>query len=222
MGRLGRWRTFVIYDSTSPVRVPTDLAGITVATFCGVRDDDDLLAAVDDACRTIKRHARKLGRLRDKAKPAEEQPPATSLCALPPYDFMISNKATDGLLDAWSDSEGGWHVHGTRKFHGGANQRWRIHQTANGDAIIILAEGELALDGYDENGWNVHVWSYHGEANQRWILNRRSDHTYRIARANGSNLCLGAEHDGNAIRITLKEWDGSDSQRWWINPVPCR
>jgi hypothetical protein len=221
MGRLGRERTFVIYDSTSSVRVPSDLAGITVATFCGARDDDNLLAAVDDACRTIKRHARKLGRLPGRgSRAADEQPASTGLRSLLPYDFMISNKATDAWLDAWRDNDGRWHIHGVREYHGGANQRWRIHQMTNDDAIIILAEGELALDGYEDNGWNVHVWPYHGEANQRWRLDRRSDHTYRIARADNSNLCLGTERDGDAIRITLEEWDSSDSQRWWINPVP--
>ena len=33
MGRLGRERCFVVYDRTKPIKLPSDLAGVTPATF---------------------------------------------------------------------------------------------------------------------------------------------------------------------------------------------
>ncbi len=48
MGRLGRSRTFMVYDSHHPPRILSDLVGITFATFDG--SDPDLLSALGPAC----------------------------------------------------------------------------------------------------------------------------------------------------------------------------
>lgn len=57
MGKLGRARTFGVYDSGRPPKVISDLAGITFATFDG--RDQDLISAVGPACSLIQEAMRK-------------------------------------------------------------------------------------------------------------------------------------------------------------------
>lgn len=57
MGKLGRTRTFVVYDSGSSPKILSDLAGITFATFDGC--DQDLVSAVGPACFLIQEAIRK-------------------------------------------------------------------------------------------------------------------------------------------------------------------
>jgi hypothetical protein len=54
MGVLGRRRTFIVFDSDKPIKLPSDLAGISVATFKGNRSDNNVVAAVDEACHPIR------------------------------------------------------------------------------------------------------------------------------------------------------------------------
>jgi len=49
MGALGRERTFMVYSRDDPPELPSDLAGITAATF-GQRSDGNLQAAVGAVC----------------------------------------------------------------------------------------------------------------------------------------------------------------------------
>jgi len=53
MGSLGRERTFMVYCRDSPPDLPTDLAGITAATFAK-RDDGNLQRAMGTACTEIR------------------------------------------------------------------------------------------------------------------------------------------------------------------------
>lgn len=53
MGALGRDRTFVIYNRDVDLDLPTDLAGVTPATFAN-RTDKNLQAAVGPVCTKIK------------------------------------------------------------------------------------------------------------------------------------------------------------------------
>ena len=48
MGRLGRFRTFLVYDSSAQAKLPSDFAGITLAQFLR-RSDGNLRAAVGEA-----------------------------------------------------------------------------------------------------------------------------------------------------------------------------
>lgn len=64
MGQLGRRRTFVVFDSDSSIKIPTDLAGITLASYQGNRRDKNLTAAVDEACHPIRAAVEKLGHVR--------------------------------------------------------------------------------------------------------------------------------------------------------------
>jgi predicted nucleotide-binding protein len=54
LGALGRERVFFVYDEVAEVKIPSDLAGITLAPYDGSRIEDvDARAAVREACRLI-------------------------------------------------------------------------------------------------------------------------------------------------------------------------
>lgn len=53
IGRIGRGRTFITFDNTKPVKLPTDLVGTTLATYEG-SDSGDLNSAVGPACTRIR------------------------------------------------------------------------------------------------------------------------------------------------------------------------
>jgi hypothetical protein len=53
MGALGRERTFIVYCRDVPIDLPTDLAGVTAATF-GQRRDGNLEAALGPVCTRLK------------------------------------------------------------------------------------------------------------------------------------------------------------------------
>jgi hypothetical protein len=61
MGRLGRSRTFVVCESSTRMRLPSDLAGVTVARFTPERSDRNFVAAVGPACNLIRQAIRDLG-----------------------------------------------------------------------------------------------------------------------------------------------------------------
>jgi hypothetical protein len=54
LGRLGRERTFIVYDADKEIKIPSDLAGVMLASFRGNRKDGNLLAAVEEACFKIR------------------------------------------------------------------------------------------------------------------------------------------------------------------------
>lgn len=66
MGRLGRSRTFIVYDVSTKLKIPSDLAGVTTATFDGVRQDKNLIAAVGPVCTLIRNSIRDLGEFEGK------------------------------------------------------------------------------------------------------------------------------------------------------------
>jgi hypothetical protein len=61
MGQLGRARTFVLYQEGAHVKVPTDLSGVTLATYHWPRNDSSCKAAVGSACDNIRQIIRELG-----------------------------------------------------------------------------------------------------------------------------------------------------------------
>ena len=61
MGRLGRERTFVIQPRGDQIKVPSDLAGLTTATYDWPRADKNHQAAVGPACDSIRDMIRRLG-----------------------------------------------------------------------------------------------------------------------------------------------------------------
>ncbi|HEX2690048.1 MAG TPA: hypothetical protein VHN14_25705, partial [Kofleriaceae bacterium] len=67
MGALGRARTFIVHSRTNPPVLPSDLAGITPATY---EDRDNLDAALGPVCTKIRRAIESQG-ARQKAPDAE-------------------------------------------------------------------------------------------------------------------------------------------------------
>lgn len=66
MGRLGRSRTFIVFDVSSKLKIPSDLAGVTAATFDGTRQDRNLIAAVGPACTLMRNSIRDLSEFEGK------------------------------------------------------------------------------------------------------------------------------------------------------------
>ena len=60
VGRLGRYRTFIVLPQDQPIHLPTDLAGVTIANYL-LRSDDNLQAALGPACTQVKRQIARLG-----------------------------------------------------------------------------------------------------------------------------------------------------------------
>lgn len=60
IGRIGRKRTFVVYDRTASLRLPSDLAGVTFATY-QPHASENWQAALGAACTHIERAVRALG-----------------------------------------------------------------------------------------------------------------------------------------------------------------
>ena len=60
MGRLGRDRVFIVYDESIELKIPSDLAGVTLAPYDGSRvEGPNAAAAVRKACRLISDAIRK-------------------------------------------------------------------------------------------------------------------------------------------------------------------
>ncbi len=60
MGRLGRDRVFIVYDESIELKIPSDLAGVTLAPYEGTRiEGSNAAAAVRKACRLISDAIRK-------------------------------------------------------------------------------------------------------------------------------------------------------------------
>ncbi len=60
IGRLGRERTFIVYDRTKPPDLPSDLAGVTAATF-QLHETGNLVAALGAAATLIKSRIEAMG-----------------------------------------------------------------------------------------------------------------------------------------------------------------
>lgn len=61
MGHLGRSRTFILQQSHADLKIPTDLKGVTTATYVWPRKDKNRIAAVGAACDSVRKVIRDLG-----------------------------------------------------------------------------------------------------------------------------------------------------------------
>jgi len=61
MGRLGRNRTYALCSDAPNLRLPSDLAGVSLATYQHDRSDGNLQAATSPACNQIRRVISELG-----------------------------------------------------------------------------------------------------------------------------------------------------------------
>jgi len=75
MGALGRERTFIVYNRDKQIDLPTDLAGVTPATFAD-RSDNNLQAALGPVCTRIKSAIKKYGLKASHAAEVELPAPA--------------------------------------------------------------------------------------------------------------------------------------------------
>ena len=82
MGALGRHRTFIVHSRTNPPMLPTDLAGITTATY---EERPKLRAALGPACTKIKRAISSQGIRR---RPSSDSTPDSELT-------QINNRLTE-------------------------------------------------------------------------------------------------------------------------------
>lgn len=67
MGRLGRTRTFVVHQTNTETKIPSDLAGVTTVQYDWPRSDKNYIAAVGSACDSIRRVIKDLGFSEEKA-----------------------------------------------------------------------------------------------------------------------------------------------------------
>ena len=65
MGRIGRFRTFIMYNSDEVMKLPSDLAGVTPATFMN-RSDGNVRAQVSPACTLVMESIERLGRFKNE------------------------------------------------------------------------------------------------------------------------------------------------------------
>ena len=61
MGRLGPERTFIVRPSSSPLKIPSDLAGVSAALFDWPRSDTNYRAALGPSCDLMREAIRRLG-----------------------------------------------------------------------------------------------------------------------------------------------------------------
>ena len=61
MGRLGRSRTFIVHQHNAAVKIPSDLSGVTTATYEWPREDKSHEGALGAACDRIRNVIRDLG-----------------------------------------------------------------------------------------------------------------------------------------------------------------
>lgn len=72
-GRLGKQRCFVVTPDATSMHIPSDLTGLTPATYSSQRDADEMHASLGPACHQIRQTMKKLGRLRPDT-PAQKIP----------------------------------------------------------------------------------------------------------------------------------------------------
>lgn len=95
MGRLGRSRTFVVYDTHKPPRVISDLKGITFAPYDGGGSEEDLLTSVGPACFEIRRAIKRL----TQSEPVSTQIKKADPIFFPTAEDFGSESAWLSLLD---------------------------------------------------------------------------------------------------------------------------
>lgn len=61
IGKIGRERTFLVYDTFQKLEIPSDLLGISLATYSSDRRDNNLYAALGVACNKIRREIQSKG-----------------------------------------------------------------------------------------------------------------------------------------------------------------
>ena len=66
VGRIGKRRCFIVMPDNVNLHIPTDLIGVTPATYSGERDISEISASLGPACHAIREEMKKHGCLSDK------------------------------------------------------------------------------------------------------------------------------------------------------------
>jgi hypothetical protein len=69
IGRLGKQRCFIVSPDAPPMRIASDLVGVTPATYSSERDPAEMVANLGPACQSIRVAMKTLGRFNPDAKP---------------------------------------------------------------------------------------------------------------------------------------------------------
>ena len=100
IGRLGRDRAFILYDRTKEIKIPTDLAGITAATF-QEHSDGNLQAALGASCSQINNIIKKIGIREERLIDNKYEKANHGIIKFGTYgDKMISNFVKYAIPDA--------------------------------------------------------------------------------------------------------------------------
>lgn len=95
-GHLKQARTFIICEGKKSLKIPSDLAGITIATYDAERSDKNLIAAVGDACFQIRQRIRELG-AKPASRPNLKQSPDRSEFFIGSHGTITDSKSKDEL-----------------------------------------------------------------------------------------------------------------------------
>lgn len=124
IGSLGQDRSFILTPrDVEDFHLPTDLTGITTASYDANRQDGNLLAALGPACNKIRRSVKMLGRV-----DAIEELAPTATAAVVPSDLITDENDIIALIQSWMGSRSS------------SNNRKAIHFAAV-DAELKLAPG---------------------------------------------------------------------------------
>jgi len=69
IGRLGKNRCFIVAPDAPPMRIASDLVGVTPATYSSTRNPAEMAANLGPACQSIRRAMRTLGRFKPDLQP---------------------------------------------------------------------------------------------------------------------------------------------------------
>ncbi|MGR0482202.1 MAG: TIR domain-containing protein [Candidatus Electronema sp. V4] len=154
MGALGRERTFIVYNRDKKPNLPSDLAGVTSATFAS-HSDNNLQAALGPVCTKIKLAIKKCGLKAGHAAEAEAPAPATKS---EPSTVVVDRQ---GKGDYETISDALWEVKpGTRilvrpglyKESIEIDKSVKIEGDGKRKEIIIEADGTSAIVFNSDNG----------------------------------------------------------------------
>ncbi len=100
MGKLGQDRSFILTPrNVDDVHLPTDLTGITTASYDATRQDGNLVAALGPACSKIRRAVKLLGRV-----DAVESPKPTTSTVVADPDLITDENDIISLIQSWMGS----------------------------------------------------------------------------------------------------------------------
>jgi len=107
IGKLGADRCFlVVPHGSEDLHLPTDLLGVTPATFAPDRTDANLVAALGPACNRIRKSIKKLGALETRQQALEANEAERGASKPGPVDDGLSSDPNDcvSLIQSWMGS----------------------------------------------------------------------------------------------------------------------